>query len=312
MKKLTDIIEAAGLHPDALHVSPVKVDGKTKYHVKAVGKNLADGIKVGEHLTDTHLDDASEMGAKIKHIKEDVEQIDEIGDTAKGRKALGQYILKATDSRDSNRAASAYSTGPEYDKQIKTISKRASGVAGVVKRLTKEEVELQEGAEAHAQFQQYHNDSSKLLKGIGGALSKHYDNVTNKKGWNNGEANWNHVAEIKGAHRQLQDLHDAILQVGEYHKPNTSTKIGVREEVEPEADMNILVQLRKPIDILEHGTQGGADITFGDGQKVFVEGAVAQKLVESMEKIKPEDRVKVAEFLYQSHDNMMAVYARLK
>lgn len=244
MKKLTDIIEAAGLHPDALHVSPVKVDGKTKYHVKAVGKNLADGIKVGEHLTDTHLDDASEMGAKIKHIKE--------------------------------------------------------------------EVELQEGAEAHSQFQQYHNDSSKLLKGIGGALSKHYDNVTNKKGWNNGEANWNHVAEIKGAHRQLQDLHDAILQVGEYHKPNTATKIGVREEVEPEADMNILVQLRKPIDILEHGTQGGADITFGDGQKVFVEGTVAQKLVESMEKIKPEDRVKVAEFLYQSHDNMMAVYARLK
>jgi hypothetical protein len=158
MKTLTQIMEAtAKLHPDALHVSPVKVDGKTKYHVKAVGKNLADGIKVGEHLTDTHLDDASEMGAKIKHIKE--EQV---------------------------------------------------------------------------------------------------------------------------------------------------------EAVEPEADMNILVQLRKPIDILEHGTQGGADITFGDGQKVFVEGTVAQKLVEAIEAIKPEDRATVNEFLYQSHDNLMAVYARLK
>lgn len=243
MKSLRDIVEATGkLHPDALHVSPVKADGQTKYKVKAVGKNFADGIKVGEHLTDTHLDDATEMGAKIKHIKE--------------------------------------------------------------------EVELQESAEAHAQFQQYHNDSAKLLKGIGGALSKHYDNVTNKKGWTGGEANWNHVAEIKGAHRQLQDLHDAILQVGEYHKPAEVKKL--KEEVEPEADMNILVQLRKPIDILEHGTQGGADVTFGDGQKVFVEGTVAKKLVESMEKIKPEDRVKVAEFLYQSHDNMMAVYARLK
>jgi hypothetical protein len=248
MKKLTDIIEAASLHPDALHVSPVKVEGKTKYQVKAVGKNFSDGIKVGEHLTDTHLDDASEMGAKIKHIKEEAEIV--------------------------------------------------------------ESVELTEGAEAHAQFQQYHNDSSKLLKGIGGALSKHYDNVTNKKGWNGGEANWNHVAEIKGAHRALQDLHDAILQTGEWHKPADVKKL--KEEVEPEADMNILVQLRKPIDILEHGTQGGADITFGDGQKVFVEGTTAKKLVESMEKIKPEDRVKVAEFLYQSHDNMMAVYARLK
>lgn len=244
MKPLKDILEATAskLHPDALHVSPVKVDGQTKYRVKAVGKNFAHGIKPGEDLDDTHLDDATEMGAKIKHIKE--------------------------------------------------------------------EVDLQEGAEAHAQFQQYHNDSAKLLKGIGGALSKHYDNVTNKKGWTGGQASWNHVAEIKGAHRQLQDLHDAILQVGEYHKPAEVKKL--KEEVEPEADMNILVQLRKPIDILEHGTQGGADIVFGDGQKVFVEGTVAKKLVESMEKIKPEDRVKVAEFLYQSHDNLMAVFARLK
>ena len=162
MKSLKDILEASAdkVHPDALHVSPVKVDGKTKYKVKAVGKNFADGIKVGEHLTDTHLDDFAEMGGKIKHIKEEVEQIE--------------------------------------------------------------------------------------------------------------------------------------------------------EAVEPEADMNILVQLRKPIDILEHGTQGGADITFGDGQKVFVEGVVAQKLVEAIERLKPEDRAQVTEFLYQSHDNMMAIHARLK
>lgn len=59
------------IHPMGLHVKPVKVGGKTKYHVHAVGKNLGDGIKVGEHLSDTELDDASEMGAKIKHLKED-------------------------------------------------------------------------------------------------------------------------------------------------------------------------------------------------------------------------------------------------
>ena len=53
-----------------LHVKPVKVGGKTKYQVHAVGKELGGGIKVGEHLTDTHLDDATEMGAKIKHLKE--------------------------------------------------------------------------------------------------------------------------------------------------------------------------------------------------------------------------------------------------
>lgn len=69
-KTLKQIVEGSKIHPMALHVSPVKVDGKTKYQVKHVGKDLADGIKVGEHLTDSHLDDAAEMGAKIKHIKE--------------------------------------------------------------------------------------------------------------------------------------------------------------------------------------------------------------------------------------------------
>lgn len=71
MKTLKQLVEAttAKLHPDALHVSPVKSGGQTKYKVHAVGKNLAHGIKVGEHLTDTHLDDAAEMGAKIKQIK---------------------------------------------------------------------------------------------------------------------------------------------------------------------------------------------------------------------------------------------------
>jgi hypothetical protein len=160
MKSLTEILEATApkLHPDALHVTPVKVGGQTKYHVKAVGKNISHGIKVGEHLTDTHLDDATEMGAKIKHIKENIEV----------------------------------------------------------------------------------------------------------------------------------------------------------EVFEPEADMNILIQLRKSVDILEHGTQGGANVVFGNGETMFVEGAVAKKLVESLESIKPNDRATVASFLYQSHDNMMAVYGRLK
>ena len=54
------------VHPMALQVSHA---GGGKYKVHAVGSHLGDGIKVGEHLTDTHLDDATEMGAKIKHIK---------------------------------------------------------------------------------------------------------------------------------------------------------------------------------------------------------------------------------------------------
>ena len=65
-----DLDEAAGKVGDNhIHVQPVKKDGKTMYHVHAVGKNFADGIKAGEHLSDTDLDDVSEMGGKIKHVK---------------------------------------------------------------------------------------------------------------------------------------------------------------------------------------------------------------------------------------------------
>lgn len=65
MKSFKVFAEAV-VHPMALHVSH---EGGGKYKVHAVGSHLGDGIKVGEHLTDTHLDDATEMGAKIKHIK---------------------------------------------------------------------------------------------------------------------------------------------------------------------------------------------------------------------------------------------------
>lgn len=65
------------VHPDALHVKPVKMGGQTKYKVHAVGANHSDGIKVGEHLSDSELDDFSEMGGKIKHMKEESEELGE-------------------------------------------------------------------------------------------------------------------------------------------------------------------------------------------------------------------------------------------
>jgi len=66
MKMYTKEEAEAGKDDDHLHVSHA---GNGKYKVHSVGKNFADGIQKGEHLSDTELDDASEMGAKIKHIK---------------------------------------------------------------------------------------------------------------------------------------------------------------------------------------------------------------------------------------------------
>lgn len=61
-----ELVEEKAVHPDAIHVSDA---GGGKYKVHAVGKNFAHGVKVGEHLTDTHLDDFSEMGGKVKMVK---------------------------------------------------------------------------------------------------------------------------------------------------------------------------------------------------------------------------------------------------
>jgi len=68
MKSFSQYIAEAEqkLHPQALHVSYA---GGGKYKVHAVGNQLSSGIKVGEHLNDTELDDATDMGAKIKHLK---------------------------------------------------------------------------------------------------------------------------------------------------------------------------------------------------------------------------------------------------
>lgn len=72
------------VHPDALHVSPVKKDGKQLYKVHKVGKNFSSGIKVGEHLSDTELDDYHEMGGKVKHVNEG-RLLKDILDEARGR-----------------------------------------------------------------------------------------------------------------------------------------------------------------------------------------------------------------------------------
>lgn len=85
---------------------------------------------------------------------------------------------------------------------------------------------LVESEEAHAQFQKYHDDTAKLLKHIHAGLSKHYDNVTHKKNYGGGQAHWGHVGDIKHIHRQLQDIHDNLLQTGEYAKPPKSLKEG--------------------------------------------------------------------------------------
>ena len=109
------------IHPDALHVKPVTVNGQTKYKVHAVGSNFSDGIKKGEHLSDTELDDFSEMGGKVKHIKE--QTLADILDEARGRPRKNPLPAKKASSEEDDEYGP--DTGPEADKNIHMQLKRA-------------------------------------------------------------------------------------------------------------------------------------------------------------------------------------------
>lgn len=133
-KSLSNILEANGkVHANALHVSgPHKVNGETKYKVHTVGKNFNDGIKAGEHLSDAELDDAAEMGAKVKHIKS-VSEATWFGNTNKNdskpitTKTSKQHVgLKAREERTKGEGTDESITSSESplveDAQQKAIS----------------------------------------------------------------------------------------------------------------------------------------------------------------------------------------------
>ena len=65
MSILNKAIESlkSSISEGTVHVTPVKGG---KFHVV---KSTVKGVAVGEKLTDTNLDDISEMGHKIKHVK---------------------------------------------------------------------------------------------------------------------------------------------------------------------------------------------------------------------------------------------------
>ena len=106
-----------------------------------------------------HFDKVDKIKAyradRDKHMEEEVEQIDEIGNTPKGKAVLKSYVKKALDTGSeksiSNLASrGGYESGKapyDYDAGHKEDSKsvvRSQGVMNAVKRLTKESRELEE------------------------------------------------------------------------------------------------------------------------------------------------------------------------
>lgn len=188
------------VHPMALHVKPVSLNGKTKYKVHAVGKELADGIKVGEHLSDTELDDATDMGAKIKHLKEDT---------------LDEKTLTPAEMKKREEVAKAI----KRENPNMPMAKKMAIATATAKKVAEDVEELEESDNSHKSFQDQHNMAAKHIKGITKALSDHYDNVTSNKNYNKGEAQWHHVSTIKNINRALEDLHQSVAQEVDYSRP---------------------------------------------------------------------------------------------
>jgi len=424
MKKLREIVEATkSLHPMALHVKPVMVNGQQKYHVHAVGKDLADGIKHGEHLSDSELDDAHEMGAKVKHVKESVNEgkmaeldhdlknmKDKDFETHYGEPKSAYKPSKKDKPEDksskveeamSHQAKTTMKHIPNASPALKKAAKDIKpGIAGIRDRFdmlraggVKEEVEVvyeaniqptaaksrshignlshpttnhvahpssgkeigvitkQPDGKYHA-----HPSSVKLSHSQGGtfdtkdqahqhirdAHAKAIKTGTLSDRWKKQEKLPQFAKEdveqidelslqtMKSAKEKLAnkayDAHMDDHKMGARNFALRALKIGSKikskersasqmnkEETDfgPEADKNITVQLKKAMDMIEHGEKTGSDVEFADGQQHFVEGVIAHKVLVAMEQMKPEIRAQAQNAVYQSFAHLMAAHQML-
>ena len=129
----------------------------TKVPVGKGGK----GISVGG--TTTHVPVSA-----LKRVDEETEQLDEIGDTPKGKKMLGSYLKKRTKQIpgiERNYQMTPYEDGPMGAKTIKKFQKKVNkGMGRAIDRLTKEEAEQIDEKispydwDGHRQSMNHHNE----------------------------------------------------------------------------------------------------------------------------------------------------------
>ena len=164
--------------------------------------------------------------ATAKKVAEETEQIDELK-----KSTVKSYMNKKVDQIHKD-ADLQYPFKPkpitkkEVEKNTKDLMRGHARLSGV--KPTSEEVEhLEEGEVATSQYHHYHQEAKKMLEKISKGLDTHSKNVTNKNNYHGGSPHWGHVGDMKHFHRQIQDLHDSVLQQGEYAAPPQKT---VKEE----------------------------------------------------------------------------------
>ena len=316
MKKLREIVEATkSLHPMALHVKPVMVNGQQKYKVHAVGKDLADGIKHGEHLSDSELDDAHEMGAKVKHVKESVNE---------GKMAELDHDLENMKDKDFEthygEPKSAYKPSkkdkPE-DKSSKVEEAMSHQAKTTMKHIPNASPALKKAAKDIKPGIAGIRDRFDMLRA--GGVKEDVEQIDElslqtMKSAKEKLANKAYDAHMDDHKMGARNFALRALKIGSKIKSKERSASQMnKEETDfgPEADKNITVQLKKAMDMIEHGEKTGSDVEFADGQQHFVEGVIAHKVLVAMEQMKPEIRAQAQNAVYQSFAHLMAAHQML-
>jgi hypothetical protein len=111
------------------------------------------------------------------------------------------------------------------------MGKKMAIATSTAKKVAEEVEQLEEGDVSHGQYMQYHGEAKKMLDKISKGLDVHAKNITDKNNYNGGQAHWGHVGDMKQFHRQIQDLHDMVLQHGEYAAPPKVMKESLDQDV---------------------------------------------------------------------------------
>jgi len=187
-----------------------------RYQSKAKSVGMQGGPKSAKHLAG-----AKRAGEKLKYgdYSEEVEQVDELKQST-----VKSYMNKSISDFGHQNFMSRVGTGANKETATRKAKNRSLGIERANKKL-KEDVEQLDEMDAKDRFQDYHNETAKLMKGIHSALSQHY-NTHNKT------AHWGHVGDIRHIHDQLRDIHDRLHEQGEYAKKAKEHSAMRGEEVE--------------------------------------------------------------------------------
>lgn len=270
------------VHPDALHISHV---GGGKYKVHAVGKNFEGGIKVGEHITDTELDDFTELGGKIKNIKPKTMKESAFGFVMKqgtSKQAyLGSRMTCPTCNKPANKGEFKVVNGKPACKDCQDDAKDEKNESVIGPALS---------AVRSALTSDHHKKQKKAAQST--TAANVYDKFKE-------EADLEEMAKRGRPRKNPLPVKHASDDEDDYG-PDTG----------PEADKNIQNQLKKAVDAKD--LKGGAHVEFENGKKHFVHADHAHKVLSAMDKLKPADRSKVQDHIYKSHENFTAVHSMLK